>query len=151
MKILFVCLGNICRSPLGEGIMQHKIDELGLNWSVDSAGTSGFHAGEKPDRRSIDVASKYGINISKQRSRLFHEEDFEEFDHILVMDQSNQDNVLNLTSDPLERAKVRMILNYTHPGGTAEVPDPYWDDNGFEHVYDLLDKACDAFIADHNR
>lgn len=150
MKVLFVCLGNICRSPLGEGILRHKTEQLGLDWEIDSAGTSAFHAGERPDRRSIDIAKERGINISRQRSRLFDSEDFEIYDHILVMDESNLQNVTNLTEDHLKQAKVRLILNYTHQGG-AEVPDPYYDDNGFEIVFDLLDKACDAFIADNNR
>ena len=150
MRVLFVCLGNICRSPLGEGILQHKIDQLGLDWKVDSAGTSGFHNGEKPDRRSIKMGKSKGIDISSQRSRLFVKEDFEDFDHILVMDESNYANACKLTDDPDQKAKVELILDYTHPNESAEVPDPYWDDNGFELVYDLLDDACDAFIKAHN-
>lgn len=144
MKVLFVCLGNICRSPLGEGILQHKINTLGLNWETDSAGTSAFHAGEKPDSRSIAVARDRNIDISKQRSRQFHNTDFQEFDHILVMDQSNYNNVIIHAKSEVEESKVTKLLDF----GSADindVPDPYYE-GGFDYVFDLIENAVDDFI-----
>lgn len=144
MKVLFVCLGNICRSPLGEGILQHKINTLGLNWETDSAGTSAFHAGEKPDSRSIAVARDRNIDISKQRSRQFQNTDFQEFDHILVMDQSNYNNVIIHAKNEVEESKVTKLLDF----GSADindVPDPYYE-GGFDYVFDLIENAIDDFI-----
>lgn len=141
-----VCLGNICRSPLAEGILKHKIKEQGLNWSVDSAGTGNFHVGEQPDLRSIAVAQKYDIDIKDQEARQFKTKDFSEFDLILVMDASNYRNVVNLARDQDDVKKVSLILNFSNPNQNKEVPDPYWDDNGFEQVYTMLDKACDDII-----
>ncbi len=146
MKILMVCLGNICRSPLAEGIMQRKIDKSGLDWSVDSAGTGAWHAGEKPDSRSIEVAKKNGLNISMQKARQFQLEDFKNFDLILAMDSSNYSDLVNKTSLESEKSKVRMIMNFKDPGRNENVPDPYWNDNGFENVYEMLDVACEKFI-----
>jgi protein-tyrosine phosphatase len=146
MKVLMVCLGNICRSPLAEGILKHKIKQQGLNWSVDSAGTGNFHVGEQPDLRSIAVAQKYDIDIKDQKARQFKTKDFSEFDLILVMDASNYRNVVNLARDQDDVKKVSLILNFSEPNQNKEVPDPYWDDNGFEQVYTMLDKACDDII-----
>lgn len=147
MKLLAVCLGNICRSPLAEGILRHKIKENNLDWIVDSAGTSGWHAGEKADTRSRDVAIKNGINIDDQRSRKFIQADFDHFDLILVMDTSNYNNVLHLARSEADKKKVKIILNYLYPNENRAVPDPYYD-GGFDHVYNLLDNACDRLIAD---
>lgn len=141
-----VCLGNICRSPLAHGILEAKIAAQGLDWTVDSAGTSGWHAGGPPDKRSVQVAKKYGLDISSQTSRQFRHYDFDAFDAIYVMDRSNHANVLALAETDEERAKVHIILNEIYPGQNREVPDPYYDDNGFEEVYAMLDKACDAVI-----
>lgn len=148
MRILMVCLGNICRSPLAEGILQHKANQLGLPWVVDSAGTGHWHAGERPDPRSIAVARKYGIDISGQRARQFQPHDFERFDRIFVMDTQNQRDVLRLARNDEHRAKVRLILDLTHPGEAQSVPDPYYDDNGFEAVFSMLDAACEMLVND---
>lgn len=146
-KVLMVCLGNICRSPLAEGILQHKADQERLEIEVDSAGTGGWHTGESPDPRSISKALEYGIDISRQRAVKFTAAHFEEFDHIYVMDRSNYNNVVDLATSSEDREKVRMILNEANPGSNAEVPDPYYGANdGFEHVYQLLDAACDQII-----
>ncbi|CAN5331973.1 low molecular weight protein-tyrosine-phosphatase [soil metagenome] len=146
MRFLMVCLGNICRSPLAHGILEAKIAQHGLPWTVDSAGTSGWHSGGCPDGRSMAVAKKYGLDISGQCSRQFRHYDFEAFDVIYVMDRSNLSNVLALAATAEERAKVKMILNEIYPGQNKEVPDPYYDDNGFEEVYDMLERACEAVV-----
>lgn len=145
MHILFVCLGNICRSPLAEGIMREKVKRHGLNWHIDSAGTGSWHVGEAPDPRSQDIARKYGLDISDIRGRQFHKLDFDEYDLILTMDRSNYENVLHLAQDGEDQEKVKMMLSF-HPDPIEEVPDPYWDDNGFEQVYNLLDVATDELI-----
>ncbi len=148
MKILMVCLGNICRSPLGEGILQEKIRQKGLPWAVDSAGTGNWHAGEQPDPRSIRIAGKYGIDISGQRARQIQSTDFEQFDLILTMDKSNFDNVTALAKQHGKRHDhVHLIMNFPHPGKHLSVPDPYFDEYGFQEVYDMLDEACDEIIS----
>ena len=149
MKILMVCLGNICRSPLAEGIMKNKIETLGLPWQVDSAGTGNYHEGELPDRRSIAVAKKYGIDITYQRARQFQPQDFKNFDLILVMDKSNYQNLIHLAQNEVHKKKVNLILDYSN-SALGEVPDPYWDDNGFEAVYQMLDEACDQILLKYN-
>ena len=146
MKILMVCLGNICRSPLAEGIMQNKISKHGLDWMVDSAGTGSWHVGEKPDGRSVAVAFKYGIDISNQRARQFRESDLQEFDLIFAMDSSNYQNILKMAKTPEEEQKVEMIMNRLQPGINQNVPDPYYDNDGFELVFQMLDKACEMII-----
>ncbi|MFA7686442.1 MAG: low molecular weight protein-tyrosine-phosphatase [Moheibacter sp.] len=139
MKILMVCLGNICRSPLAEGILQSK---LGEDFLVASAGTGSWHVGRCPDKRSIAVAKKYGIDISTQRARQFKTGDFDEFDLIYVMDQSNYEDVLSLAEDDVQRSKVRLILEEYENGEEKNVPDPYFGgDDGFEEVYRLLDEV----------
>ncbi|WP_373942779.1 low molecular weight phosphotyrosine protein phosphatase [Polaribacter sejongensis] len=141
-KILMVCLGNICRSPLAEGILKSKIDADFV--SVDSAGTVAYHIGKLPDERSIEVAQKHGIDITKQRARKFVVKDFDEFDVIFAMDDSNYQNILSLARNNTDEQKVRMILNETHPTKNLSVPDPYYGGNeGFENVYKMLDEACD--------
>lgn len=141
-----VCLGNICRSPLAEGIMKTKIAQAGLNWQVDSAGTGNWHTGELPDPRSIAVARKYGIDITDQRARQVKTLDLDEFDWILAMDNSNQRDLLFLSNGGKHKAQISTILSLAYPGNTAEVPDPYWDDQGFEKVFTLLSDACDQLI-----
>lgn len=142
MKILMVCLGNICRSPLAEGILQSKVDATKI--TVDSAGTAAWHSGEKPDKRSIAVAKKYGIDISHQRARNLKKEDFDIFDKIYVMDRSNYVNVCKLAPNEQAVSKVEMILNELYPDLNAEVPDPYYgSENGFENVFSMLNDACD--------
>lgn len=142
-----VCLGNICRSPLAEGIMRQKIADAGLDWSVDSAGTGAWHVGNPPDPRSVAVARAHGLDISHQRARQFLARDFDAFDHIFVMDASNYQNVLKLARNDADRAKVEMMMNYDRPGYNEQVPDPYWDDNGFENVYQMLERATEKAVA----
>jgi len=134
-----VCLGNICRSPLAEGILKAKVDSDFIY--IDSAGTSAFHKGELPDSRSIEIGKKYNIDITDQRSRQFIAADFEIFDTIYVMDNSNKNNVLALAKNTEDRNKVKLILNETNPGKDLDVPDPYYN-NGFESVYQMLNNAC---------
>ena len=146
MKILMVCLGNICRSPLAEGILQSKINSEIVQ--VDSAGTAAYHVGELPDVRSIAVAKKYGIDLTNQRARKFVIEDFDNFDLIYAMDESNYQNILELSRGDEDLQKVNMILNEVDSNSNANVPDPYYGGNdGFENVYKMLDKAC-VIIAD---
>ncbi|MFI8603833.1 low molecular weight protein-tyrosine-phosphatase [Cellulophaga baltica] len=138
-KILMVCLGNICRSPLAEGILQNKLDTA--SFFVDSAGTGNYHIGNPPDIRSIAVAKKHQIAIAHQKCRQFKKEDFATFDYIYVMDSKNYQNIIALASSQDEKSKVKLLLNELDID-TNEVPDPYWDDNGFEHVFQLIDSAC---------
>lgn len=146
MKILMVCLGNICRSPLAEGIMAEKVRAGRLNWTVDSAGTSGWHIGELPDPRSIAIAKKYGIDITYQRARKFEPSDLDDFDLIFAMDSTNFQHILDLASSEAQRQKVKLIMNEVKPSVNEEVPDPYWNDNGFEQVFQMLEGACDQII-----
>jgi protein-tyrosine phosphatase len=142
-KILMVCLGNICRSPLAEGILQSKVNkELVF---VDSAGTAAFHVGNLPDERSIAVAKQYGIDISNQQARKFTEKDFLNFDVIYAMDKSNYQNIISLATSDEDVEKVKMILNESQPNKNYSVPDPYYGEEiGFEEVYKMLNKACDS-------
>ena len=140
-KILMVCLGNICRSPLAEGILKSKLSK---NFIVDSAGTASYHIESSPDKRSIAVAKKHGLDISNLRGRQFEVSDFDGFDLIYVMDESNFQNVVKLARTPEDIGKVKMILNEVHPNKNYEVPDPYYGgDHGFENVYQMLDEACE--------
>ena len=140
-KILMVCLGNICRSPLAEGIMRSKLSE---DFTVDSAGTGGWHAGELPDKRSIATAKNRGLDITNQRARQFKRSDFEIFDHIFVMDNSNYKDVLALAPNEEAKSKVKLILNEIFPNENVDVPDPYYGgQDGFENVFDMLDQACE--------
>lgn len=148
-KILMVCLGNICRSPLAQGILESKLDSN--TFLVDSAGTASWHQGKAPDHRSIQVAKKHGIDISGQKSRPLVLEDFQEFDHILVMDNQNLKDVLALCPGQVDKQKVKLILSYTS-NPTAIVPDPYYGGtDGFDQVYDLLDQACQNFAKELNK
>jgi protein-tyrosine phosphatase len=142
-KILMVCLGNICRSPLAEGILKKKV---GKSTFVDSAGTAAYHIGNQPDPRSISVGKKNGIDISYFRARKFTKEDFRNFNYIYVMDKSNYNDVLSLTQLSEDHKKVKLILDYEQ-----EVPDPYFGEvAGFDHCYNLLDKACDQIVKELN-
>lgn len=142
-----VCLGNICRSPLAEGILQNKVGDKHL---VDSAGTGDWHVGEQPDRRSIAVAKKYGVDISDQRAMHFNPIFFEEFDLIFAMDKQNSIDLQHLARTEEERKKVKLILK-ERLGEAINVPDPYYDnEEAFEHVYQLLDKATDGLITKYN-
>ena len=138
-----VCLGNICRSPLAEGILQSKVHPEKVQ--VDSAGTAAYHVDELPDTRSIEVARKYGIDLTDQRARKFSVKDFDAFDLIYAMDESNYQNIVALARNSDDELKVKMILNEMHPNSNSSVPDPYYGGaNGFENVYQMLDEACDV-------
>jgi protein-tyrosine phosphatase len=136
-----VCLGNICRSPLAEGIMQHLVKKNALDWEVDSAGTGNWHIGEGPDRRSVHTAREQGIDISGQVCRLFRVSDFDEFNYILVMDKSNLQDILALARNSNDAAKVSLLL------GDKIVPDPYYDDSQFMPVFKMIEQGCKDFIA----
>ncbi len=146
MRILMVCLGNICRSPLAEGILLNRIEKYNLDWKVDSAGTSSYHAGSLPDPRSITIAEKNGIDITYQRSRHFTVEDFDKFDLILTMDSSNYQNVKKLATNTTDINKIDLIMNYANPGRNIKVPDPYWGELGFEKVFGMLEKAVEGML-----
>jgi len=141
-----VCLGNICRSPLAEGILKAKVDVDKVQ--VDSAGTGGWHIGELPDSRSIDIAKKHGLDITDQRGKKFSAYDFETYDYIFVMDNSNYRDVIRMAKNDSEKQKVRLILDEIFPGENVDVPDPYYGgDHGFENVYQMLDQACEKIVS----
>lgn len=145
-KILMVCLGNICRSPLAHGILEAKLPAD--RFEIDSAGTGDYHIGKLPDHRSITTAKQNGIDISNQRCRQFTVSDFDTYDIIYVMDHSNYDNVMTLARNADDRAKVKLILEDAGFDENLEVPDPYWGDaKDFDNVYTLLDGACDKISA----
>lgn len=141
MKILMVCLGNICRSPLAEGIMRHLVNDEKLNWEISSAGTGDWHINKPADHRSIAVAKNFGYDISKQRAKHFNSTMFEIYDHILVMDKNNLKDVLNLAADDVQRNKVQLFLN-----NEQEVTDPYFDDRLFEPVFLEIEDRCKQLI-----
>lgn len=141
MKILIVCLGNICRSPLAEGVMRHMINAQGLDWEVASAGTGSWHVGSPPDARGIEVARTYGYDISAQRGRLFTPNLFDEYDHILVMDKYNYHDVLKLAKTELHRKKVQFFL-----ADRGEVIDPYHHSHLFEPVFKEVEARCKRLI-----
>jgi protein-tyrosine phosphatase len=145
IHVLMVCLGNICRSPIAEGILRSKSEKLGLDITIDSAGTSNYHIGEHPDSRTIANAKKHEIDISHLRARQFTVNDFDSFDFIFVMDSSNYSDVISLARNNQDKEKVKLILNSVYPESNMSVPDPYFGgEQGFENVFILLDKACDV-------
>ena len=147
MKILMVCLGNICRSPMAEGILQQKANEAGLHWEVDSAGTNGYHTGEPPHRLSQKVALDHGIDISHQRCRNFVAADLDQFDKIYAMADDVMDDIKVIAKDKFDPSKVDLLMNELYPGRDIEVPDPwYGPEAGYQKVYEMMDKACDAII-----
>lgn len=149
-KLLFVCLGNICRSPSAENIMRHLIDEAGLAGQItcDSAGTSGYHVGAAPDRRMQLAARKKNIKLLGQ-SRQFTRQDFQDFDLILAMDGSNYRDILSLDRRDEYAGKVKMMCDYAANFRDTEVPDPYYGgESGFDYVIDLLLDACDGLLED---
>ena len=142
-----VCLGNICRSPLAEGILLHKAKKAGLNWEVDSAGTNGYHVGEAPHRLSQKVARLNGIDICNQRARDFVKEDMERYDKIYAMADDVVDDIRHIARDKFDPAKVELFLNELYPGKNKSVPDPwYGTEQGFHDVYKLINQVCDAII-----
>ena len=147
MKILMVCLGNICRSPLAEGILQHKASATGLNWVVESAGTNGYHTGEPPHHLSIKVAELNNIDISNQRSRRFVAEDFERYDKIYAMAEDVMDDMKRIAKNKFDAQKTDLLLNELFPQQNRDVPDPwYGPEKGYHDVFDLIDKACEKII-----
>lgn len=135
-----VCLGNICRSPLAHGVMEHLAKENKLDWEIDSAGTGNWHVGEGPDRRSVRTAREHGIDISGQVCRLFRVSDFDTYDHIFVMDKSNLADILAMARNEEDIKKVRLLL------GDKIVPDPYYDDSQFEPVFQMIEEGCKEII-----
>lgn len=140
MKILMVCLGNICRSPLAHGIMEHMVAENGLSWEIDSAGTGDWHVGHAPDKRSIQVAKDRGIDISNQRAQLFEPNFFSKYDRILVMDKQNYADVTSMAASQEDINKVSLFLI------DDIVPDPYYDSNMFVPVFELIESRCKELI-----
>ncbi len=144
-----VCLGNICRSPMAEGIFRARAQEAGLSIEVDSAGTANYHVGEEPDPRAIDNMRSHGIDISTLRGRQFTQADFDTFDQIYTMDESNHQNVLRLARSDEDRAKVSMFLNSLVPGSDSPLPDPWFGGvDGFEDVYQMLSKTSDKIVSE---
>lgn len=140
-----VCLGNICRSPLAEGILKSKVDSDKV--TVDSAGTANYHIGKGPDKRSIATAARYKIDITDQRARQFTAEDFDKFDYIFAMDRSNYNDIVSLAKNTSDKAKVTLMLEVLNNPQAIEVPDPYYGgDSGFEHVFQLLDQSTDLVV-----
>lgn len=135
-----VCLGNICRSPLAHGVLQHLADQQGLDWTIDSAGIGGWHVGNPPDHRAIAVAKQHGIDIRQQRAQQFHDDHFEAFDRIFVMDRENLRNLMARAKTAKQREQIQLFLL------DREVPDPYYDNNLFEPVYQLVVERCNELI-----
>jgi protein-tyrosine phosphatase len=149
-NLLMICLGNICRSPLAEGLMKSKLNFT--KFTVDSAGTSGGHKGQAPDKRSIAIANKNGIDISQQKSRKLVKEDFKNYDYLYVMDASNYLDVIAMASNEEEIKKVIKILDEVFPNENLDVPDPYYGGSqGFENVYKMLDRATDVIASKIDR
>jgi protein-tyrosine phosphatase len=150
MKILMVCLGNICRSPLAEGILKMKAASAGLDWTISSAGTNGFHTGEPPHELSSKVALLNGIDISKQRARKFIKADMLEYDRIYSMATDVTYDIRRIAAEQFDPGKVDLLLNATYPGQNRDVPDPwYGPEPGYHEVFELISKACDAIIENH--
>jgi len=151
MKILMVCLGNICRSPLAEGILQKKAREHGLNWMIESAGTNGYNIGVPPHHLSQKVAKCNGIDISGQVSRKFTADDIEQYDIIYAMAQDVFNDIKNISGHAFNPEKIKFFLDELHPGKQMDVPDPwYGDEDGYHEVYKLIDETCDAIIKNYN-
>ncbi len=146
VSIIMVCLGNICRSPLAEGILQTKLNsEIA---TVTSAGTGNWHIGEHPDKRAIKIAKKHAIDISNKKAKQFQINDFDTFDYIYVMDKTNYQDIIALARNQQDKDKVHLLLNQIYPNQQKEVPDPYYGgENGFKKVYDLLDAACETITS----
>ena len=152
MKILMVCLGNICRSPLAEGILQEKAWKAGLNWSVESAGTNGYHTGEAPHHLSIKVAGRNGIDISKQKSRRFCATDLEQYDIIYAMAADVLEEMKRISKNKFDGKRVELFLNESYPGENRDVPDPwYGPEAGYHEVYDIISDTCDHIVKKYSK
>ncbi len=152
MKFLMVCLGNICRSPLGEGVLRHKAESRGLAWEIDSAGTGNWHVGKPPFHMSQNVALKNGIDISSQRCRQFEREDLKRFDRIYFMDRNNYEDARRIAGNLWDESKCYLLLDELYPGELKNVPDPYgYPETEFEEVYKLIDAACEMIAEKYSR
>ena len=148
MRLLMVCLGNICRSPLAEGIMQHKAALAGLGWTVESAGTGSWHIGEPPHHLSQKTARQYGIDISGQRARRFTAADMDHFDHIFFMDENNLEDARRMAGARWNPKKASLLMSWVPESPHTAVPDPYFgEEEGYHEVFHMISQACDAFIA----
>ncbi|MDC7222773.1 MAG: low molecular weight phosphotyrosine protein phosphatase [Spirochaetales bacterium] len=150
-RIMFVCLGNICRSPLAHGIFEQLLKDADLDHAVEveSSGTSGFHRGEKPDPRMTGVAAGHGVSLDHLRSQQFVKEDLERFDLILPMDLENHDHIKRLASHKDQLTKVKLFRDYDPDGKGLEVPDPYYGGpSGFEKVFSIADRTCRSLLRD---
>ena len=145
MKILFVCYGNICRSPLAEGVLRHKAENAGLNIQFDSAATHNWHTGEKPDKRGIKTASMHGIDISFHRARQVKQSDLDKYDLLVAMDKSNYSDLMDLSRNSDDSKKIKLFLNIAYPNCNVDVHDPYYDGK-FGEVFDVLNEAGDIII-----
>ncbi|WP_411894805.1 low molecular weight protein-tyrosine-phosphatase [Winogradskyella sp. A2] len=144
-RILMVCLGNICRSPLAHGILESKLNSL--DYFVDSAGTASYHIGKKPDKRSMEVAFNAGIDITTQQARAFITSDFDDFDYIFAMDESNYHDIMRLARNQEDAKKVKLFLDANKTRFDKNVPDPYYGDiSDFEYVFDLINETADLII-----
>lgn len=149
VKVLFVCMGNICRSPTAEAVFRHKVEEAGLAHRIhtDSAGTHGYHVGERPDPRATEAASRRGIDLSGLRARKAAKQDFDDFDYVMAMDRDNL-GLLEMLRDGTDDARLHLFLEFAPQRPESEVPDPYYGgDRGFEHVLDLIEEAADGLLA----
>ena len=147
MRILMVCLGNICRSPIAEGVLQYKAEQLGLNWQVDSAGTESYHIGEAPHPYSQKICLQHGLDISSQRARKFVKEDFERYDKIYALAADVLEQIKRIAGNKTDISKLSLFLNELHQGSNASVPDPwYGNEDGYLPVYQMIDEVCDAII-----
>jgi protein-tyrosine phosphatase len=147
-SFLMVCLGNICRSPLAEGLLQQKIRLAGLDWKVDSAGTNGYHAGEPPHPLSQKVARQHGIDIGSQRARKFQADDFIRFDKIYVLAEDVLHEIHRIAGRKFDPAKVDLLMNEALPGKDLDVPDPWsGPESGYHEAFEMIDEACNGIIA----
>src|SRR4051812_4920403 len=152
MKILMVCLGNICRSPLAEGILKHKVQQAGLNWTIESAGTNGYHTGEAPHRLSQKVAKLNGIDICDQRARQFVKADMDRYDKIYALADDVVDEIRRIAKEKFDPARVDLLMNEVYPGKNHSVPDPwYGPEPGYHEVYQLIDEACERIVERYGR
>jgi len=147
-----VCLGNICRSPLAEGVLQHKVSKAGLNWSVESAGTDSYHIGDAPHPLSQKVARMNGIEICDQRARKFAAEDFDRFDKIYALAKDVIDEMKRIAKDKFDESKVDLLMNELYPGKNMDVPDPWsGPEEGYHRAFEMIDAACEAIVVKASR